>query len=126
MAISFEYAKDRGSILIHARVNGKPVLLIVDTGSSHTIVRPALLGINARELSRLQPGPGLTGDAIGREVMLEVGSQVWPKQRVSVMDLTTVLGGYREQVDGLLGLDVLLEFSETDFNWKDRVVNFIR
>jgi hypothetical protein len=126
VSVSFDFARDRGSLLIRANVDRKSAVLIVDTGSSHTIVRPALVGVNPAELSRARSGAGVIGDAIGREVTLEVGDQVWPRRRVSVMDLTQVLAAYNERIDGLLGLDFLLEFSEANFNLKDRVVTFVR
>jgi hypothetical protein len=113
-------------LLIGARVNRKPVVLIVDTGSSHTVVGPALVGMNPSELSRARPGAGVLGDAVGREVSLEVGEGVWPRRRVSVMDLTQALAAYTERVDGLLGLDFFLEFSQANINLRERVVTFIR
>src|SRR6266404_943068 len=95
--VPFRHAAGRGSLLIQARVNGKPAVLIVDTGSSHTILRPALLGIAASELARPRIGGGVVGDAVGREVSLEVGDHVWPRRSVSVMDLTQALAAYTER-----------------------------
>jgi hypothetical protein len=124
--VPFQHAAGRGSILIQARVNGKPAVLIVDTGSSHTILRPALLRIATSELARPRTGGGVVGDAIGREVALEVGEHVWPRRRVSVMDLTQVLAAYTERIDGLLGLDFFLDHSQAIINFKDRAITFIR
>jgi predicted aspartyl protease len=126
VVVPFQYAVGRGSILIRARINRKPVVLIVDTGSSHIIIRPALLGIDPRRLLGTRPGTGVIGDAIGQEVTLEVGDSVWPRRRVSIMDLTAVLSAYNEPIDGLLGLDFLLEFSQATINLKDRILTFLR
>ena len=41
------------------------------------------------------------------------------------MDLSQVLSAYKERVDGLLGLDFLLEFSQAVIHLKKRVVTFI-
>ena len=47
-------------------------------------------------------------------------------QTCAVMDLSMALSSYREKIDGLLGLDFLLEFSQTVINVSERVVWFIR
>jgi predicted aspartyl protease len=126
VVVPFQYAVGRGSILIRARINRKPAVLIVDTGSSHIIIRPALLGIDPKRLFGTRPGAGVIGDAIGQEVTLEVGDSVWPRRRVSIMDLTAALSAYNEPIDGLLGLDFLLEFSQATINLKDRILTFLR
>ena len=123
---AFQYAVGRGSLLIRARINRKVAVLIVDTGASHIIVQPALLGIDPKRLFRTRPGAGVIGDAIGQEVTLEMGDSVWPRRRVSVMDLTAVLSEYKEPIDGLLGLDFMLEFSQATINLKDRILTFLR
>jgi aspartyl protease len=124
--VPFQHAADRGSLLIRARINRRPALLIVDTGSTHTIVRPALLGMKSSEVSPSRGGAGIVGDAVGREVAFELGDQLWPRRRVSVMDLSQALAAYQEPVDGLLGLDFFLEFSQVLINLKERLVTFIR
>jgi predicted aspartyl protease len=126
VAVPFQYAVGSGSLLIRARINRKPAVLIVDTGSSHTVIRPALVGIDPNRLSLARPGAGVVGDAIGQEVTLEVGDGVWPRRRVSVMDLTAALSAYKEPIDGLLGLDFLFEFSQATINLKDRTLTLLR
>jgi hypothetical protein len=126
IVLPFQYAAGRGSLLIRARINRKAAVLIVDTGSSHTVIRPALLGIDPNRLSRTRPGAGVVGDAIGQEVTFEVGDSVWPRRRVSVMDLTAALSAYKEPIDGLLGLDFLFEFSQATINLKDRILTLFR
>ena len=124
-SIPFEFARDRGSLLISARINNRPVSLIVDTGSSHTIVRPSVAAVNPPDLAPPRVGGGIIGGAIGREVTLEVGRQVWQRRRVAVMDLSPVLSVYQESIDGVLGIDCLLEFSQSVINLKDRTVTFV-
>ena len=43
--VAFEYAANRPSLVVQAWINGKHALLLVDTGSAHTIVRPELVGL---------------------------------------------------------------------------------
>ncbi len=122
LRVPFQYAAGLGSLLIRARINGKPAVLILDTGASHIIVRPAFLGIAPEALARPHARGGITGDAVADEVTLELGGQVWQRRRVSVMDLTNVLAPYKEPVDGLLGLDFLFDFSQAALDFQQRVI----
>jgi hypothetical protein len=88
-------------------------------------VRPSVAGVNPAELAPPTAGAGIIGDAVGREVTLEVGRQVWQRRRVAVMDLSPMLSAYRETIDGLLGIDFFLEFSQSVINLKDRTVTFV-
>lgn len=125
LRIPFRFASGRGSLLIPARINRRTALLILDTGSSHTILRPSVVGVNSSDVAPPRTGAGIIGDAVGREVTLEIGDRVWPRRAVAVMDLSTALAAYQERVDGLLGMDFLLDFSQAVINLKDRVVTFI-
>ncbi len=42
------------------------------------------------------------------------------------MDLSRVLSNYQERIDGLLGLDFFLQFSQVALNLEDRAVTLIR
>jgi predicted aspartyl protease len=123
-AVSFDFASGgRGSLLIPARINGRAALLLLDTGSSHTILRASAAGVNSAEVAPPVVGPGVIGDAVGQEVTLEVGGHV-SRRRVAVMDLSRALSMFREKIDGLLGLDFLLGFSRTVIDLKARVITF--
>jgi hypothetical protein len=99
---------------------------MIDTGSSHTILRPSVAGLSPSEsLAKPRIGAGVAGDALGREVTLEVGQRVWPARSVSVMDLSEALSPYKEKIGGLLGLDFLLEFSQVVINLKETLVSFV-
>jgi predicted aspartyl protease len=126
LTVPFEFASGRGSLLIQARVNRQAVLLMIDTGSSHTVLRPSVAGINPQELAKPRTGAGVVGDAIGQEVTLEVGQRVWSGRRVVVMDLSDALSPYKEKIGGLLGLDFLLEFSQVVINLKETQVSFVQ
>ena len=125
LTIPFDFAVDRGSLLVRARINSRAAILILDTGSSHTILRPAAAGVNRAELAAPRTGAGVIGDAVAREVTLEIGPRVWQRRRVSVMDLSAALAAYREKIDGLLGVDFLLEFSQAVINVKAHTLTFI-
>jgi len=126
--VPFQYAKGRNSILIAARINDTPVVLILDTGAAHTVLCPNAAGVNPKELLPTHPssgGGGFIGDAMGREITLQVGAMKWEKRRVAVMDLSQVLSVYSEKIDGILGLDFLQQFREVIINIKERSISFI-
>ena len=50
LQVSFEYANNRNSILLHVQVNEKPAVLILDTGSPYTVLRAEFLGLNRTRL----------------------------------------------------------------------------
>lgn len=126
--VPFEYGSGRTAILLHVRINDKPALLILDTGSAHTILQPEFLGINPAELAPTRfgsSGGGFVGDAIGREITLQVGIRKWSKWRVAIMDLGQVLSAYSEKPDGILGLDFLQQFSQVTINIRDKTITFV-
>lgn len=125
LTVPFDFAAGRGSLLVRARINNRAAILIVDTGSSHTILQPSAAGVNPAELRAPRTGAGVIGDAVGREVTLEVGQRVWQRRRVSVMDLSAALSAYQETIDGLLGIDFFLEFSQAVVDLRKRVFTFI-
>jgi aspartyl protease len=125
LTIPFDFAAGRGSLLVRVRIDNRPALLIVDTGSSHTILRPSIAGVSPAELAAPRSGAGVIGDAVGREITLEVGQRVWPRRRVAVMDLSQSLSAYQEKIDGLLGIDFFLEFSQAVIHLKNRRVTFV-
>ena len=129
LKVPFEYATNRNSILIHVKINEQPAMLVVDTGSAHTVLRPELLHIKPSELLPTRQGSsggGFVGDAIGKEVTLQVGNWKWEKRRVAVMDLSEVFAAYHQQIDGVLGLDFFQEFTSVTINVKDKTILFVR
>ena len=129
LKVPFEYAKGRNSILLPVRINDKPALLILDTGAAHTVLCPEVAGIDRKELvpSQIAEGGGwFIDDAVGREVAFQVGNLKWEKRRVVVMDLSQVLSGYHQKVDGILGMDFLSEFSLVTINTKDQMLTLTR
>ena len=123
--IPFDFASGRGSLLVQARINTQKAVLILDTGSSHTILRPHMVDMRRSELAAPRVGVGIIGDAVGREVTLEVGDYKLWRHRVAVMDLSPAVSAYREKIDGLLGIEFLLNFSQTLIDLKARRITFI-
>ena len=129
LSIPFEYASDRAALLVHVSINGKQVLLLLDTGSAHTVLRPEVVGDRRSELRparTAQSGAAFIGDAVGREVTLHVGDHIWQKYRVAVMDLSQVLSAYQDNLDGVLGLDFLQNYRQIAIDWRQRRMTLTR
>jgi hypothetical protein len=127
LQVRYELAKRRAGLLLHVRINGTPAVMILDTGSAHTIIQPDVLGGQAPKVAPAHPGAdgaGFLGDAVGYDVQLELGEWRWKHRRVVVMDLARLLSFYDERVDGLLGLDFLQEFSSVLIDTETRKITF--
>jgi Aspartyl protease/Domain of unknown function (DUF4124) len=95
------------------RVNGVPLVLIVDTGADRTVLSPAAVaraGIDATRAREVGVIVGVTGNAVAHEVSVErldvAGRQLGPLGLI-VHEIPV------SDVDGLLGRDVLDHFTLT-------------
>ncbi len=123
--IPFELAPTQPVILVRAVVNGRPALLILDTGASQTILRSELLRERLRlEASRFaHGGPGLTAHGRWSQATLQLGDRVWRNRQVVAMNFDEVTRTYGAAIDGLLGQDLLREFDRVTIDYrKGRVV----
>jgi gag-polyprotein putative aspartyl protease len=120
--IPFEVNQNFGSILIRAQVNGKPATLVVDTGSSHTILSSELLQVRPLALEHADApakGSGYVGSAGWAKATVEVGTITWQDRRVLVMsDFQEISKSMKRRVDGILGEDVLKEFDFVGIDFK--------
>jgi hypothetical protein len=122
--IPFELNRSFGSILIRAQVNGRPATLLVDTGSSNTIVSSELLEVHPLALEHADApasGSGYVGTAGWAKATVELGALRWTDRRVLVMnDFHEISNSMKQKVDGILGEDVLKEFSSVVIDFKHR------
>ena len=114
-------------ILVNVRVNGKPAVLIVDTGSSTTILSPEASGLDPINLERAAPprkGTGFVEDARWGEATLVTGTKIWKNHRILVADMKSVSTVMCQKIDGILGQDILYAFKyiEIDFEHKRLVL----
>jgi len=118
LVISFEVARNRPSLLVQVSINGMRRLLVLDTGSAHTVIQPELVGIKGlKPTGSLQSDAAFFGDAVGADVTLQVGNRIWQKYRLVAMDLSQILAAYQENLDGVLGLDFLQLFRHVDIDF---------
>lgn len=121
--VPFERNRQFGSILVRVHVNGKPAILLVDTGSSHTLLSADILGVNPLFLERAAApvkGSGLIGIAGWTTATIDLGTINWANRKVLVMDeFREISKSMKQRVDGILGEDVLNEFTSVAIDFKN-------
>ncbi len=111
-------------ILVQAKVDGRPVILLLDTGATRTIVSIRSygpLGYQLRATHRVGP-PGFVGESVTVPVNFELDRHTWLQRRVAVMNfdgLSAILG---VDFDGLLGQDILREFHSIRIDYRNHII----
>jgi hypothetical protein len=65
--VPFEYSRAFGLMLIKVEVNGKPAVMVLDTGSNETIVSPRLVVVkqlSSKEAVAMAKGSGYSGNGV--------------------------------------------------------------
>lgn len=123
--VGFELHTKFAAILARVEVNGKPAVMIVDTGSSRTFVSPRIAGLDVGTLqgrAHIQEGSGVAGEARWGKATLGFGPHVFRNHRVVVLDLQDVSRSLGQEIDGLLGQDVLSQFERVVIDFKKRKI----
>src|ERR1700730_16164082 len=112
-------------ILVEGKINGNPMLFLVDTGANRTIVSVKTYGRLPMQLHQMQRpgrGPGIVGEAVRLRVDLALANRIWVGQPVSIMNLDDLNQALGVHVDGLLGQDVLREFHTVRIDYHPRII----
>jgi hypothetical protein len=121
--------KSTGTILVDASVNGQPVVLILDTGASHSMFDAGIFGVSAVQLQEARMnsrGLGLDADVVVRTADFEIGQESWKKQAIEIADLHPLSKIYGRKIGGIIGQDVLRSFVSVQINYKGQCVMFQR
>lgn len=100
-------------MLVTAEINGKPAVLILDTGSNRTIVSSKFVDVATplvRDTITSEKGSGLSGKGVFTRASLKVGPLLWRDHRILAMDMKEMSKSFGENIDGLLGMDFLNAF----------------
>jgi predicted aspartyl protease len=111
--IPFRVSRAFGLMLVTAEINGKPAVLILDTGSNNTIVSSRFVDVatpSLKDTVNEEKGSGLSGTGVFTRASLKVGSLLWRDHRILAMDMKEMSKSFGENIDGLLGMDFLQEF----------------
>ena len=121
--------KGTGTILVDASVNGQPVVMILDTGASHSMFDASVFGLSAVQLQVARTkgrGMGLDADVVWRTADFEIGDEAWKQHPIEVADLHLLSKIYGRKIGGIVGQDVLRSFVSVQINYKGQCVMFQR
>ena len=115
-----------GMILLDAEVNGKPAVLLLDTGANSSIVDVHSAGFDGLKLDALRSTgrAGAEGTCAIWEARLSLEHRSWLNRRMCVMDLSDVSRRMGVRIDGFVGQDILREFSAVRIDYKAGLVEF--
>jgi predicted aspartyl protease len=102
-----------GLMLVEAKVNGKPAVLILDTGSNRTAINCRLVDVatpSVKDTVSIDKGSGYVGSGVYTKATLAVGHSLWRDHVMIAIDTDAMSKSLGERVDGLLGLDFLGQF----------------
>jgi hypothetical protein len=121
--VPIERSPHFGAILVTVHINGKPAVLILDTGSNTTILSPEISGLNPTHLPRAEPprkGTGFVGDGRWGQATLTIGTMVWKDKRVLIVKTEDLSRAVQRKIDGILGQDILDEFKYVEINFEEK------
>jgi predicted aspartyl protease len=87
--IPFENRRVFGLFLVKVEANGRPAVLIVDTGASVTVISPELADVAPGTFDITaypSKGSGFTGRGLFRRATLKVGPITWRDHKVVITD----------------------------------------
>jgi predicted aspartyl protease len=111
--IPFQYSRAFGLMLIRVEVNGKPAVMVLDTGSNETIVSPRLVivkQLSSKDAVAMAKGSGYSGTGVIATAFLSIGPLNPKNCQILVVDLSALSKTLGQEVDGILGMSVLKEF----------------
>ena len=100
-------------MLVKVEVNGKPAVMVLDTGSNETIVSPRLVivkQLSSKDAVAMAKGLGYTGTGVIATANLGIGPLNPKTCQILVVDLSDLSKTLGHEVDGILGMSVLKEF----------------
>ena len=109
-----------GLILLDVKVNEKPAAVLLDTGAQTTIISSALANLPAKDSKKFKTI--VEGTRAHADLMLSADLSYHGDFYVMDFDATSKQLG--AQIDGLLGENILRDFSAVRIDYKRSVVEF--
>jgi predicted aspartyl protease len=109
-----------GTILIPAKLNARPVMMILDTGASHSIFDARAFGVAPVQLQAARMnsrGLGLDADVVLRVADVQIADLQWKQKSLEIADLSKLSKIYGRTIDGLVGQDLLRTFTSVQINY---------
>lgn len=123
ISVPFELDDQFGSILVRMEVNGKTATFLLDTGAASTFVRAELVGVDSftLEQSRFRGDGGMEVRGVWERAKLSVGD--WTSTMdVKAIDTAPISRRFGRRIDGLLGQDILRQFSRVTLDFEERTL----
>jgi len=112
-------------ILLDGQVNGKPAILLLDTGADFTLISQEASGLTAKlDALKATKTTGANGQYVKGRVDLHLAERHWIDRTVLVMDLSEANKRLGTRIDGFVGQDILREFSVVRIDYKASVIEF--
>lgn len=127
LELPFIVDSKKGALLVDAKVQGRPATLLLDTGSSFTILRPEIVGLSSFDMKKSQfagNGVGLHAQGLWAIAEISLAGRAY-KQKVGIVDFD-VSPYYAQKVDGLLGQDMLRGFRTVTIDFEAQVIRLRR
>lgn len=125
LELPFESNPKRGAILLRGKVNGKAATFLLDTGAAYTVLSVEALGVSHLDLQLSKfsdSGPGLHGEAVWASATLILGKKTWDDRTVVAMNLSSLAKVYGRRIDGIIGQDLLTEYSRVTIDFKRKSI----
>lgn len=124
IVLPFHQDRSLRVLRVTCRMNGKPVVLLLDTGASRSLVAADLVGVPRARLpvERHRKGPGIRSAGLLKRVGLEIGGRSWRDRPILAVDLAPFREVYGADVAGILGQDLLSEFDAVEIDYARREV----
>jgi len=116
-----------GLILLDGQLNGKPAVLLLDTGANNSVVDYRAAGFDGLKLDALRStgSAGAEGACRVREVKLSPEHRPLLGRRVCVMDLGDVSRRMGTRIDGFVGQDLLTEFATLRIDYRAKTITLV-
>lgn len=115
----------KSMILVEGEVNGDRVTLLMDTGSTKTILDAKAYRVTFFPLYPVQhdgKSAGLRGESVSVRLNLKLANHMWVGQPVSIMNLSELNQLLDTPFDGLLGEDILREFRSVRIDYSAHII----
>jgi gag-polyprotein putative aspartyl protease len=127
LELRFELQSRHQAMLLTATIDGRPATLLVDTGAGATYVRAGLAGVNEAAIARARFRTDVGTDVAHVRRTVTLGLGAWSQElRVGAANLSSLSQRFGRPVDGVLGQDVLGQFSRVTIDFRRKMLILAR
>jgi len=109
-----------GMILLEAQANGKPAVLLLDTGAQTTVISPKLANVRSKDSRAF----ATVVQGVRAHANLLLSADLNYSGDFYVLDFSETSKQLGAKIDGLLGQNILRDFSAFRVDYKANVIEF--